>query len=793
MKAKIISHSTVTLIKITSGLFFMISYNTLHAQNNISITQTIRGKVIDAGVQLPIEGVTVILNTGVSALGSTTLADGTFRLDNIPVGRHSLQISAIGFKEITLNSIAVNSGKEVVLVIEMEKSITSLAEITVKSQTDKSGTVNKMTDIGARLISVDETQRFAASFNDPLRAVQSFAGITSAGEDGENLISIRGNSPFGIQWRLEGVEIPNPNHFASIASSGGGISIISQQLMGNSDFYTAAFPAEFGNATSGIFDMKLRKGNNEKREHTFQLGILGADISTEGPINILKGSSYLVNYRYSTLGLLKGIGIDLGENDTKFQDLSFNISLPSDKVGNFTFFGLGGISDNSSLPTGIRRFGTIGIDNKGVIGITHTKQLKNNGFVKTIIAGYGVKNETIDELVENSGNIINLNDQNYNQTGLTVSSTLNKRFSARWQLRAGIVANNVSYNLKNEERHPELFLSEKTLDANGTTNSLQAFAQVKHFFSEKLSMMAGVHSQYFVLNSKKSFEPRASLKWQTDKKNSIALGYGHHTQQLPIGIYLSEYKDASGNFIQPNKNLDFYTSDHLDLSYDRMFSPLLRLKAELYYQQLSKIPVNNTEDNTFSLINLSDFFYTEPLVSQGKGKNMGIELTLEHYLHHNFYFLATTSIFNATYSTIQNQWFNTKFNRNYSFSFTGGKDFLFTGKRKQQILGINARIFYSGGLRDTPVDIPATNSAGGRVIYDYTKKNKDQLLPYLRPDIKISFKTNYKNFTGTFMLEVEDVIDRQNIYKRSYSPVSQTYTFNYATTLIPIIGYKIEF
>ncbi|MEP7268814.1 MAG: TonB-dependent receptor, partial [Saprospiraceae bacterium] len=521
--------------------------------------------------------------------------------------------------------------------------------------------------------------------------------------------------------------------------------------------------------------------------------ILGADISTEGPINKAKGSSYLVNYRYSTLGLLKEIGIDLGEDNTKFQDLSFNVSLPTSKTGDFTFFGLGGISNNTTLPTGIRRFGSIGIDNKGVLGITNTLQLKKSGFIKTAIAAYGLKNEAIDELKQDNGTITYLNDDRYLQSGITLNSVLNKRLSRKWQIRTGITGNIIAYRLKSEEKHPPLFLNQTTLNANGRTNSLQAFAQVKHYFSEKISILGGLYSQYLFLNNKKTIEPRASIKWQFNNKNAIALSYGHHTQQLPLGIYLSEYEDISGNLIQPNKNLDFYTSDHFLFSFDRMMTPYLHIKAELYYQHLTKIPVNNTEDNTFSLINLTDFFYTEPLVSLGMGKNKGVEITLEQYLHNNFYFLASTSIYNSTYSTILSQWFNTKFNRHYTFSLTSGRDFVLNKKRKQQVLGINVRLLYSGGLRDTPVDIPATISSGGQVLYEYTKKNRDQLLPYFRPDIKITFKSNHKKFTGTFVIEIEDFIDRQNIYKRSFSPIFRTYEYSYSSTLIPVMSYKLEF
>ena len=311
------------------------------AQN---FTQTVRGQVVDKVAQTSLPGATIIVMGSNPLIGSTTDFDGNFKLTHIPVGNISLQVSFIGYKEIVLPNIVVNSGKEVVLSIPLEEDITQMDEIVITPDVDKNKPLNEMAVVSARTFSVEETRKFAAAVNDPARMVTSYAGVVTT-DDGNNAISIRGNSPYGLLWRMEGIDIPNPNHFSNVGTSGGGISILSSQLLTNSDFLTGAFPAEYGNALAGVFDLNLRRGNNEKREYTVQGSFLGTDLAVEGPFSKGYRGSYLVNYRYSTLSILSNLGVNIGDAVTNFQDLSYHFYLPTNKLGTFSLFGFGGLSD----------------------------------------------------------------------------------------------------------------------------------------------------------------------------------------------------------------------------------------------------------------------------------------------------------------------------------------------------------------------------------------------------------------------------------------------------------------
>ncbi len=367
-----------------------ISFLLLRVVSYSQITQTIRGTVIDKISQTALPGAVVFVMNSEPVIAASANENGEFKLQNVAVGKQSLKISFMGYKPVTMQNVSLNAGKELVLTVQMEEDVTQMNEVEVTAKTDKNRPLNEMSAVSTRAFSLEETQKFAAAVNDPARMATSFAGVVG-GSDGNNIISIRGNSPNGLLWRMEGVEIPNPNHFSNVGTSGGGISILSAQLLNNSDFSTGAFASEYGNALSGVFDLKLRKGNNQKREYTMQLGLLGADIAMEGPFKKGYDGSYLVNYRYSTLSVLGKIGVPLGDAITNFQDVSFNISLPTKKAGTFGLFGFGGLSYQTTQAKQdsvlwkedeFNRYTSKFYANTGAVGLTHVKLLKHQDLIR---------------------------------------------------------------------------------------------------------------------------------------------------------------------------------------------------------------------------------------------------------------------------------------------------------------------------------------------------------------------------------------------------------------------------
>jgi hypothetical protein len=779
------------ILKKSFVLVFIFTANWLHAQ---SLTQTLRGKIVDQVTQTPLPGATVmVLNTD-PLVGATTDIEGEFKIQKLPVGTYTIRVSFIGYKDFILPNVIVNSGKEVVLNIPIEEDIVQMDEIVVTA-TEKDRTINDMVLISGRTFSVEETRKFAAAVNDPARMAASFSGVVST-DDGNNNISIRGNSPNGLLWRMEGIDIPNPNHFVNPGTSGGGISILSSQLLTNSDFLTGAFTAEYGNALSGVFDLSLRKGNNEKREFTLQAGFLGTDFAAEGPIAKNYKGSYLINYRYSTLSLLAQLGVPLGDFATNFQDLSLNIHLPINSKNSISVFGFGGLSDQhkDAVQDSLKweseydRYSDRYFSNTGAIGIKHAYMINANNFLQTTILASG--NAMGDKMYK-------LDDEyqdrfwyyeKFSNSKITVSSVLNTKLSARYSVRTGVYLNQLYYNLEQSEFNEDTEQHDTSINAKGNTQSIQLFSQINIKASERFTVNAGLHYLQLLLNNSRSLEPRVSASYALNERNSINFGYGLHSQVQPLGSYFAEYQD-NDQVMLPNKNLGLSKAHHVVVGYDRSLNPYLRMKVETYYQHLFNIPVKPGENESYSIINQQWSFQTDPLINEGLGKNYGAEFTLEQFTHNNLYFLLTTSVYNSLYKTQENTWRNTRYNGNANMTFTAGKEF---NLKKDRVLGLNVRSLYSGGLRTTPVDLEQS-LLKGETVYQEDKAFEEQNPAYFRTDIRISLKRNKPKSTHTLALDIQNVTNRKNIYGSYFEPLTGKITTAYQTPLIPVLSYKIEF
>lgn len=774
-------------------LVFLLVFSSFsaHAQE---LSQTIRGKVVDHISQVAMPGATImILNTD-PLIGEVTDEHGEFRMKNVPIGQYTLRISFVGYKDLILPNVQVNSGKEVVLQLSMEEDFTQIQEFVVNA-TDKDRTINDMVVVSGRTFSVEETRKFAAAVNDPARMAASFSGVVST-DDGNNNISIRGNSPNGLLWRMEGIEIPNPNHFVNPGTSGGGVSILSSQLLSNSDFLTGAFTAEYGNALSGVFDLNLRKGNNENQEFTIQAGFLGLDLAAEGPIAEGYRGSYLVNYRYSTLSLLSKLGLPLGDYVTNFQDLSYHIFLPTGEKSSISLFGFGGLSnqksdaemDSLNWESDGDRYSSRYLSNTGATGIKFSQTLNNSNFLQTtlLVSGnsLGDKGSRLDnEYVEE-----NRYDEKFNNSKITLSSVLNSKLSARSSLRSGVYLNQLYYNIYlnsyDEEQHQMI----TNANSKGNTQSIQAFSQWNYKASERMTVNLGLHYLQLLLNNSNSLEPRLSLAYELDEKQRLSFGYGLHSQVQPLGTYFAE-EEVNGENTLPNKDLDLSKSHHFVVGYDRSLNPLLRMKIEAYYQHLFQIPIKEGANETYSIINQQWSFVTDPLINKGYGKNYGVELTLEQFTHNNLYFLLSTSLYNSQYKTQENVWRNTRYNGNLNATFTGGKEFPL---RNNRTLGVNIRGIYGGGLRTTKILLDESIQKGETVLDD-AHAFEEQNPAYFRTDLRVSLKKNKAKSTRTWALDIQNATNRQNIYGSYFEPMDSEIKTAYQSPLIPILSYRVEF
>lgn len=759
-----------------------------------SLTQTVRGNIVDQISKSPMPGATVMILDTEPIMGAVSDVRGDFKIPHVPLGTYTIRVSFMGYRDAILSQIQVNSGKETVLSIAIEEDLRQMQEVTVLAS-DKDRTVNDMIAVSGRTFSVEETRKFAAAVNDPGRMAASFAGVVST-DDGNNNISIRGNSPNGLLWRMEGIDIPNPNHFASPGMAGGGISILSAQLLANSDFITGAFPAEYGNALSGVFDLSLRKGNNEKREFTVQAGFLGTDIAAEGPFSKNYKGSYLINYRYSTLSIISKLGVPLGDFVTNFQDLSFNFYLPTGDKSSINVFGFGGLSDQNrnaekdslSWTGEFDRFSSTFFSNTGAVGIKHSQILNKSNFLQTTVlasgSGLGEKYGRLDQEYQNAPRF----HSDFGQSKITFSSVLNSKISSKYNLRSGIFLNQLYYKVQEKAYDAGTDLMESLIDAKGNTQSVQAFSQLNIRASQRLTLNMGMHYLQLMLNNSNSLEPRLGLSYNLDEKQRISLGYGLHSQIQPLGTYFAK-QEQGGETILPNMDLDLSKSHHVVLGYDRSLNPYLRMKVETYYQHLFQIPIKAGEDQTYTIINQEWTFMTDPLVNRGLGKNYGAEFTLEQFTHRNLYFLLTASLYNSLYKTDENKWRNTRFNGRANMVLTAGKEYHW---QKNRVFGINLRSVYSGGLWNTPINLEESIQRGEAVFEEslaFTLQNP----AYFRTDIRVSLKRNKVSSTRTLALDIQNVTNRKNVFGSYFEPMEGALKTAYLTPLIPLLSYRVEF
>lgn len=770
----------------------------LLSQNNY--TQTIRGEVVDLQAQSPLPGAYIKIANSNPLIIAVSDGNGEFKLNSIPVGIYDIEVQMIGYELIVLRNVQLSSGKELVLKIEMVEHVTNLDKIVISAY-KKNNPLNNMANVSARSFSVEEADRYAGTWLDPARMAANYAGVMAMG-DQRNDIIIRGNSPLGVLWRLEGVDIPNPNHFGSLGSTGGPVSILNNNTLSNSDFFTGAFPAEYGNATAGVFDLNMRTGNNEQHEYIAQISMNGFEFGAEGPFSKQSKAAYLFDYRYSTLQVFDLMGVNFGVSGIpQYQDLTFNVDLPNTKAGNFVIFGVGGKSyiqaNSADRDADDWSFGKDDLDftfgsNMGVVGVSNQYFFNTSSRIKTVIAVSGTQNTTrVDSSFIDKQSEIYYGDNSY-EIKYSVNSKFTKKIDAKntFNIGANLDFYNVSYEDSVKMNGTEQFVS--LSEASDEAMALfQTYLQAQHKFSQNFSFYGGIHYQYFSLNNTYSFEPRASFKLNISNNQSVSGGFGVHSQLQPRLMYFTKTIYPDGTYAYTNKNLDFSKSNQFVLAYDFLINKDLRLKLETYYQHLYNIPVE-VNSSTYSTINYGTKFFldrVDSLQNAGTGENYGVELTFEKFLSNNYYFLLTTSVFNSKYTASDNVVRNTAYNGNYVVNFLSGYTFDINANNS---LSVDFKLVIAGNKRYIPVDLAMSELLGSEVL-DYSQAFEAQYDPYFRLDGRISYQVNLNKMNAEFAFDVQNLTSKENILMQSYDPNTNSIRTDYQLGLFYVFLIRVQF
>lgn len=757
-------------------------------------TQNILGSVVNISSKNVIPFATIkIINTN-PLISVKSDSKGSFFIPNVPVGRYDVIFTCIGYEPSIVREVIVNSAKQTFVNVQLKEANTSLTEIVVKPNVNKELPINSMATVSARMLSVDEANRYAGGFDDPARLATSFAGVS--GNTNENGIIIRGNAPKFLQWKMESIEIPAPNHFGDLQSFGGGLfTALSSQMLSNSDFFTGAFPAEYNNALSGVFDLSIKRGNNIKRERTIKVGIIGMETSQEGPFSKNGRSSYIYNYRYSTLALLTPL-LPKDANSIKFQDISFKMNFPTKKAGVFSIWGIG-FNDNASSKAKTDslkwKYFSDKEDNNikqytGVLGINHTLYLKDDVFLKTSLAATTNSTEWVAQKLNRSLIFVPQSTIKNVSSNFVLSSAINKRFGLKHTNKTGISITGMRYDLLLNKSFSENTLPKEIVNQHGFSSLIAAYSSSIINFTSNLSFNLGVNTQIFTLNNHYTIEPRLGLKYQLNQKNSLGLAYGLHSRLENLNYYFNNSLATGEN--QVNKNLDFSKSNHLIFSYDWSVSDLIHLKFEPYYQKLFSIPI--ISNSSFSFLNMqSDWFFSEKLQNTGLGENYGIDLTLEKYVFKGYYYLFSGSLFKSLYKAGDGVWRNTRYNRNYVVNFLIGKEWQM-GNKHQNMLSLNAKTTFQGSNRYSPINT-ASSIASKDIVFDESSAYSQQFDPILNMHFTASYRINKSKKSQEIALKIVNLTGQPDYRGFKYNYIDNSVDKDKSSTIIPNLTYKIEF
>lgn len=755
--------------------------------------RALRGQILDRDSKISLPFANVVVANSSPQIGVVTDEDGYFKIEDLPVGRYTLEVSYVGYESAVLPEIQLGSVKDVEVTIELTETSVKLGEAVVS--VTKGQPLNEMATVSSKSFSVEETKRYPASISDPARMAQVFAGVSTT-DDASNEIVIRGNSPNWLLWRLEGVEIPSPNHFAEEGFTAGAVSILSTNMLGKSDFYTGAFSGEYGNALSGVFDLKLRNGNSENREYSAQVGVLGVEFAAEGPFKKGYRGSYLINYRYATFSLLNNINIQVSENTLpNYQDLSFKFNLPTKKAGTFALWGIGGNSDsdekyypdttnNEYLDDGYTDRTKTGMY---AVGLSHMYFPDNKSYFKTTLSRSGnVSTNNVGDM-DTLGILHNNYNDEFSATNYRLSSFYNRKISPGFTFRSGISASSLHYDYFSEFTNDD-GIWQDGIDGKGTTQLYQAYLQAKIKLSDKIFATAGLHYTHFALSKENAVEPRIAFMANLPNNQKLGLGIGMHSRHENLPMYFVSQEDEDGTMFYPNKSLGLTRSNHFVLSYEKLIADEWMIKSEVYYQDISKLPVPNNPDKPLSP-SFNGVSNGDTLVAEGVGRNYGLELTVQKFFTNNYYVLFSGSLFEAKYKPLDNKWYNNRFNSNYLFNLVAGKEIAW-GQNK--MLSLNGKLLWTGGKPIIPIDLEASQESG-ETEFDMSRLYSEKTPDYFRLDVGLKLHFYRKKTEHIIAVDIQNVTNRYNVWTYFYNPRKENIQEYYMAGLIPIISYRIEF
>lgn len=728
---------------------------------------------------------------------------GSFLFEEVPTGRYTLQVHLLGYETYVLPALLVSGKHDVRVEVLMHEKPTLLQDVVVEQDVQKIESSNPLTIMGVRRMTIEETQRIAGSFEDPMRTAGATPGITS--QVGDNGISVHGNPPSTVCYHIEGAEIPSPNHFSDAMGYGGSfVSSMKTSMLSDWDLFSSVPSAEYGNTLGAVLDYNLRAGNNRKNEFTLKAGVLGLEAMAEGPLG-KNGASYLVDYRYAMTSLAYDLGLILLNDEMfDFQDYSFKLQFPTKRGGTLSVWSLGQMNDHYWTLTQLgeeaedvenlhvqdcRQYLYIG-------GVDHVQPLQNNWKLKWTAVASQFKNNNVDSYYPDpySSEKNDYLTDNQLTSRATLSGSLQHRINRHVLFKGGVQYTHYLFDYL-FARRSSLFDLRQRVRQDGSYQ-----IGLGNAFAESLievgnwRINVGASMEGMTNGTSWDFEPRFSALYRLSPTQSLSVGLARSRMMPSLDNIF--YENAQYEGMGDGSNLEMMGSNQSSLSYRWQPQTGFSMMAEVYADFLDHLPVG-VVDPTYCVLNRFLFDQSQPLESSGMGRNLGLVLGVDQYMKHGFYYMVNAMLFDNRWKGKDHVWRNTRQNRQWKLCASAGKEWM-TGKNHRDVLCLNASVNSMGGLYDTPALLDETRQNYYKgipyVAYDKSQALTQKYTPTTLVNISATYRINRtKKFSQLIGFEWMNVLMQGELWTQRYDFKHDNIADVVTMTSLPNLYYQIDF
>lgn len=762
-------------------------------------SQFVYGVITDIESGQPVGGAQFVISRRGVLEVTYTDSLGHFRTRPVYPGPANCRISAIGYDTLYLPNEKISTGKALGLDIQLSPRLYTLSEATVRSSAFSGDLITQM-----NIIKPGEGEKMAATFYDPVRMARLQSGAVIL-NDQANEISLFGLPPDFNSWRLEGMEIISPNHLRNAGTftdkpglTGGGVNILSHQMLDHSQFITGATPIEYGNALGGIMDMQLRKGNPYKAEHRAKASLLGLEFATEGPVPVGSAASYLGNFRYSTVGLLSAIGVDFGDEEIRFFDGSAHIHLPL-RRGRTTIqlFGTAGQSENNFFRkedlTEVEEEKDLSnilySDDYVQAGLTMKHLLGRDGILQL---GFSFSGTSISRDEVSFDSLITMNritDLFIDHEKFHLSGSVQFSLFPEGIVHAGI-SHIVDHLELNQFDNQPLF---NTYWSYYAPKQSRPFIDFQYDPKGPFRLELGLETPFTELDDI-VIAPSATLGYLPTKNLQFEFSYRKMTQ-LPQPWLFPTNSDADTNNIQAIYGLnspDFIISDQFSLRAGVGITPHLQAVTQLFLKKFSELPVTNDNPgfSAFQQLSPPAIYRFAP---NGVAQNYGVQQQFRLQTENLWTGQLALTYYKSQYATEEGGvWLPAQFDHGLSTTGFIGRNFTKEKEKGLRTIGFSLACIYHGGTGEAPILLDESRQAG-ETVFDYSEGFKEKLDNYFRIDLQLFVQKDRARTSSRLSIDIQNLLNTENAAYNYYDAFLGSAVTKNQLGIIPLLSYQLDF